>query len=765
MSARSTLLRALLGALFVLLLGLAGAASAQECDSPESCIQVERGAIPIILSAPHAGTATISGIAARDSGCGLGGPDFNTRQVAEELADAIETILGKRPYSVVAKFQRRYVDVNRDKTTVPSDPDCAAHESGVEAYNDLDAERYYDAYHDALDDFAAEVASKWSRAIVLDIHGNSAGPSTIARGTADGATVRGFTDAEIAGPNSIFGRLAAEGYDVYPPNTPPGPTFLEGLGHGLNGAFITRKHGASDDGVDAMQIEYGCHLRRDEARTAVVRATANAIAVFNNRVIEGVAAPRTFFAVPTPTDLATLTTCSASTQLGHAVVTGDFDGDGHEDVATSMPYASVDGKTQAGRVRIQMGHDEGLTALNYVDIDQETVNATSEPYDRFGWTLAAGDLNADGYDDLVIGIPYEDDRATDDGMIVAVYGSPQGFDDPSFERLNQTRASASSEAYDRFGYSLAVGNFDGDAYADVAVGVPYEDDRARDEGMAVIFYGSYRGLIPSRWERIGQSTVGAVQETGDRFAWSLAAGDLDGDGYDDLVVGVPYEDDRATDDGMIVAVFGSAAGLVPARYERLNQTHARAASEAGDRFGYRVATGNFDGDAYADVAVSVPYEDVVATDEGMVVIFYGSYRGLIPSRYERISQSTVGARGERGDRFGWSLATGRIDTDRYDDLVVGVPYEDDRATDDGMIVALYGSYAGLVPARYERLGQARAGAASEAYDRFGMSVAVADVDRDGDGDVLVGAPREDVTIQRDAGALYLLEATRAGLID
>ena len=149
------------------------------------------------------------------------------------------------------------------------------------------------------------------------------------------------------------------------------------------------------------------------------------------------------------------------------------------------------------------------------------------------------------------GVPWEDTGgATDTGMIAILFGSGSGLLPSNSEAITQNSVvSSTNEDGDRFGYSLATGDFDRDGYDDLAVGVPYEDTGgANDTGMVAILFGSNAGLLPSNTEAITQnSVVSTTNETGDRFAFSLATGDLDGDGYDDLAVGVPYEDTDGTD--------------------------------------------------------------------------------------------------------------------------------------------------------------------------------------------------------------------------
>jgi hypothetical protein len=495
-------------------------------------------------------------------------------------------------------------------------------------------------------------------------------------------------------------------------------------------------------------------------------------------------------------------TNEANDQFGRSVAIGDFNGDGKDDLAVGTPNEDDDA-TDDGMVVVYYGSVLGITP-GVERLGQKHTDARSENGDRFGSTLAVGDFNGDGKDDLAVGVPGENDEATDDGMVIVFYGSANGlissvngrFRAVKYERLGQKHADARSESEDCFGSALTAGDFNGDGKDDLAVGVPGENDAAANDGMVVVFYGSSSGLLQQEggqwravaYERLGQKQVGAASESYDRFGSALASGDFNCDGRDDLAVGVPGEDDEATDDGMVVVFYGSQYGLLrkvndqwrAVRYERLGQKQVDAFSESNDRFGQALTAGDFNKDGRDDLAVGVPGENDQATNDGMVVVFYGTSYGLLrqvngqwrATAYERLGQKHADARSENGDQFGSALTAGDFNGDGKDDLAVGVPFENDAADDDGMVVVFYGSSSGLLlqengqwrAARFERLGQKRAGGINEAGDHFGCSLAAGDFDGDGKDDLAIGAPDENVAGKQDAGAVYIYAGSANGLI-
>ena len=237
---------------------------------PHPLVAAQSGTLPIILSAPHGGTAKIPGVPERTgegierSGKGFAAVrDDGTEELAHEISNAIEQRLGKKPYSVIAGFHRRYIDANRP-------PDIA--------YEDAAAKPTYDAYHDTLRSFAREVHNTFGRGLVLDIHGQKVASDTIFRGTGNGRTVallsKQFGIGAHAGPKSFFGLLGAAGCKVHPSD--------DGAEQpGLTGGFIVQTYGgAGHFGLDAIQLEFGADYRAKANLKATAAKVADAVAAF-----------------------------------------------------------------------------------------------------------------------------------------------------------------------------------------------------------------------------------------------------------------------------------------------------------------------------------------------------------------------------------------------------------------------------------------------------------------------------------------------------
>ena len=292
------------------------------------------------------------------------------------------------------------------------------------------------------------------------------------------------------------------------------------------------------------------------------------------------------------------------------------------------------------------------------------------------------DFDGDGVPDLAAGAAGENAGA---GAVHILYGGAGGLAATGNQLFAQgAGASGTPEAGDRFGAALAGGDFDGDGFDDLAVGTPGDKvGTVADAGSVQILYGSAAGLTSTGRLLLHENSSGVAgaSEQGDHFGASVAAGDVNGDGRTDLVVGTPDEDVGVADAGSITVFNGAAGGLTTTgsanRSEATNGVPGDP--EAGDRFGAALSVGQFDaaaGGAEADVAVGVPGEPAGALDNaGAVMTFRGSPTGMSLSGIELWQQNTAGVPGDpaAGGNFGAALAAGRFDEDGRADLAVGSP--------------------------------------------------------------------------------------------
>jgi hypothetical protein len=262
-------------------------------------------------------------------------------------------------------------------------------------------------------------------------------------------------------------------------------------------------------------------------------------------------------------------------------VKADFNGDGKDDLAIGVDEEDVGSTINGGAVQVLYGSSSGLSATSPIadqfwTQDSANVNDAVEVSDQFGLSLSSGDFNGDGKDDLAIGIRDEDvGLIVDAGAVQVLYGSSKGLSGTSpianqFWTQDSTNVNDVAEKSNGFGQSLSSGDLNGDGKDDLAIGVPVEDVGPMvDAGGVEVLYGSSSGLsatspIADQFWTQDSPNIYDVVEAGDHFGFSLSSADLNGDGKDDLAIGVPFEDvisGSTSSAGEMQVLYGSSSGL------------------------------------------------------------------------------------------------------------------------------------------------------------------------------------------------------------
>ena len=340
-----------------------------------------------------------------------------------------------------------------------------------------------------------------------------------------------------------------------------------------------------------------------------------------------------------------------------------------------------------------------------------------------GRALATGDNDGDGADDLLVGEP---DNGSGVAYLLYRPYTPMGLDDATTRFTGELSGDA-------FGLAMAMSDLDNDGAAEILVGAPGSDGNGPASGAVYTFSGGDRvgSFVGADAAWIARGPTAGRPAAGSSI---VADADVDGDGYRDVLIGAPTDDEGAVDGGSVLLLTGAAT--LTGTFLLDTPTATFTGEAANERFGTALTAGDLDGDGRAEIIVAAPLSDAGATDGGRVaVIPGGTWSGVSGETAVATCHWTDGV---SGDHFGQALVVGDFDGSGFLDLAVGAPNGDGTTTNVGFVhvvtdPGLSGCAGDLTIADATVQGPSAA-----AY--FGSALAVGDLDGDGVDELLVSAP-------------------------
>ena len=386
---------------------------------------------------------------------------------------------------------------------------------------------------------------------------------------------------------------------------------------------------------------------------------------------------------------------------------GDINGDGYGDVIVGA-YNYDNGQSNEGVVFVYHGSATGLSVIPDAILESNQINA------NFGRSVSgAGDVNNDGYDDIIVGAWSYDVGTGNEGRVYIYHGSPTGIITTPARIINGTQVGGN------LGSCVSkAGDLNNDGYDDIVVSAWVYESGQFDEGRVYVYLGSATG-IPG-------SAIAFMDGNQDwaHFGTSVAnAGDINGDGYDDIVVGFELFDNGQTDEGKILFYNGTASGINTTPSAQIESDQAFAS------LGYDVAAaGDVNNDGYDDVIAGAYRYDNGEGDEGAAFIYHGSSSGIITTPATLLECNLPVS------YFGISVSdAGDFNSDGYDDVIVGASLFSHGSSAEGSTFLYKGTASGIHTTPYLVMES------DQAFAYLGTSVSTTgDINNDGFDDILTG---------------------------
>ncbi len=448
--------------------------------------------------------------------------------------------------------------------------------------------------------------------------------------------------------------------------------------------------------------------------------------------------------------------------LGRSIAAGDFNGDGITDLLMGA-YGADAGNVQAvGKVYVVLGSKILKKQLDFKSQSADFTLTGINTDDLFGFTVAAGDLNNDKIDDIIVGAFMADPFGrTTAGQVYVIFGQPFL---PKEQELSKDSADVTISGYlnsAMFSIPLTTGDINGDGIQDLIIGSYEATVNARQEAGAVfVFYGRQKWPSTFTNASAGADLIVLGANPGDKLGRGIATGDFNGDKIDDLMIGSYFADPQSVENaGTVYVVQG---GPAPSRVIDLKFKQALVtidANVAGGGLGVTIAAGDINNDNISDMIIGALWENSGAKlAAGKAYVFYGSqqYQSANPAKKVTANANLIFSGANASDNLGIGLTLRDINSDNYDEVIISAANAlSDKNKRPGACYVFNGradwqgsiDLASAVP-NLRIWG-------TQDKDNFGWVTAAADLNGDGTDEVLVGADLADPSNRADAGEVHV----------
>lgn len=455
---------------------------------------------------------------------------------------------------------------------------------------------------------------------------------------------------------------------------------------------------------------------------------------------------------------------------------GDMNEDGILDIAVGSYSNDPSSPNNSGAVSILYMKQNGT--VDYVfEVNEASLNAPDlMEADYFGRSVAnAGDINKDGFNDLIVGANYDDTTGTNKGAVYLVYMWGQSV--RAFVKIDDTTANGPELLNDdgRYGMSVAnMGDINNDGVLDIAVGERLSDAGGVDQGaLHIHFLDEAPNLIGENMFVYSTAEINDATQNGpvlaDEDFYGVGAdniGDINGDGINDIAVGANYADHAAINDGAVFISFLNAEGGVISTKE-IGSSVENGPVDYGDsaNYGIEVASiGDWNNDGTPDIAVGQRYADIGGTNRGAIYLHFLTPEATIKGTIQLSAQTPNGATYTAGDHYGNGIALIHdLDGDGVNEIAVAADNSDVVFKETGKVFIHFMKASGEIKFTKVLSKQTPNGANGiQEGDRFGSEIEdIGDLDGDGVHDIAVSVPYHDTNVQ-STGAIYVHFMTAQG---